>query len=452
MRINRSRGDESSNGGRSAAEQIELIRLDRCRPQGQEVAEVARRHADLSEDPNVRTLIEAGRQADLAVLLERTPALDSCEAEVSRADRAVAEAEAKATAAATDRAEAAHKLKEHDAVLRRSPRFPLLEDVPSWAVMVLLAMIALGEWRLNRAPLEVVGDDAAGTDLLAAVLGVGLVTAAHLAGVGLRRLLDRRVDWGRGISSWHHLSMLTAVLGMVVVAVALHHLREAFFEHVTAVAGHTPLAFVQGFLLWVAVLLSMAHDNPMRGELRRREQDLEHAQVAEDEALATLRRASDDRDDRRAAYRSMIAEMLAQIAMQQRHTARQLSEFAAGVQDGVGEPVRAPSLPEEDQLRVAAWRSWIERHGDPEAPGSAGLPDELRTLLLAGHSAPGARTSPDDIDASPQGHSPARNVRGDNPDKPTSPRIAGVPANGRGHDETSPLPALVLNGDREAEG
>lgn len=375
-RTTRMKGDDASG------ERIEIPRLETCRKNGRDNSDVATQHPLVLDDPNLRGIMAGGVQAGLATILTFLEQLEETSHRLTDAARRHARLHAETTRAARDHAAAIRALEEHRQHLHRANRFPLLPEAPGWLVIVLLGMIALAEWQLNRGPLEVVVDDATGADVLALMVGVGQVTAAHLAGLAWRRLLDRREDWTGRITAIHYLLMLSTMLGMAVSALALHQLREYYLA---GTDGHGPLMALQVFLLWTASLLSLAHDNPMRLEDRRLERVAHDREVRVGKLLDELENASNRYTRARAARRSVLAELVDRVEIQDQHTKRAGYEFLAGVQAAASDPVTA-ELDTQAYVQREAWLTELKEL----AQHREGLSQSLLDLLQGDADVPPA--------------------------------------------------------------
>lgn len=387
----------------TAPEPIVGLDLEQAYELGRRAGEVRAKAADSeaatdgedAEDPGVVHVEAQGEQSVLLTVGERT-------AEV---DRAVAD-ERKAQ---MSKQAASHHL--HDAVeaqvraeqavgvqQERAEQYngSLLEDAPSWLLFVVIGGIAIAEWVLNRAPFNLAGDDQLGTDLLAATVGIGLVAAAHLGGVGLKRTLVP-VNGARR-AALHHQVMVGVLFALVLAVVAIGGMRAAFFAQEGIEVSWAWMMIVQAFLLSVATLLSMAHDAPMRAELSRLEEIRDDANDEVTGALAAYEAACEALDDAAARSRTVRTRAICEVGVQDVHTTRAWAEYAAGLQEAMGRPVgctRPASLP---MPQVAAWKEGLFGGDDSAATDVAEL---IRSWRAQATAALGP-VSIDDADTLPQ--------------------------------------------------
>lgn len=388
-------------------ERIEFTRLEDCGPLGEAVGPIATQHDDLAEDPNAKGLLSGGRQAvstEIAGMLERLLANLTALQDALR-HQELAESTVTARSSGLERARERHGQAERE----HARGSALLPAVPSWLVYPFLALIALGEWQLNRAPLEVAGTDVLGTDILAAVAGAGMVLVVHLIGVGVRRCVDRAVRWKHQPSGWHYLVLLSGILAVLLAVWGLHELRGEYFAGVDQISGHGALAQLQLFLLWTGALLSLDHHNPTLHEFKRSAKLVARRERAFENATKELTKTAQETDKARNNHRQVVHELCERLAINTEHTVRSLEAFASGVQRATEQPhqidaatkVADPFDSDQFPLRHALLREHLAYHGDDPVLSAQirrwlqRLDDQQRRACEeTAHEAPASETGP----------------------------------------------------------
>lgn len=321
-------------------------------------------------DPGAEHVQQQGRQSTLLTIGRCAAEVEPTRATERKAFDGVSHAELELWDAVVEEHEAKREVDEQEQ-RAKTVNLSLVEDAPSWIFGVLIGVIVIGEWVLNRVPLEVAGDSRFETNLLAAALAVGLVAAAHLGGVGVKRALVRANGDDRPAT--HHLVMCGALLALALAAISMSGVRVAYFDSPLHGSDSNPpwlwLLLLQVFLLTVATLLSMAHDTPMRAELSRRQDLLDDAFDRVDAAKVGLKRARAAHVDARFELRTVTVKALTDVQVQAAHTARGLAEFSAGFQAALGRPVRSVKPESGSLTAVAAWEAWLaeaDEDGDGE--------------------------------------------------------------------------------------
>ena len=314
-----------------------------------------------ASDPGAVHVQAQGRQSTLLTIGRLANEVEEARASERKANAAVAQARLELRDAVGEE-HRAQRAVDDQAARAETVNLSLIEDAPAWIFVALIAVIVVGEWVLNRVPLEIAGDNRFETNLLAAALAVGLVAGAHLGGVGIKRALVRANGAARPAA--HHLVMAGVLVALVLAAVAMSGVRVAYFDSPLHDTPIDPpwlwLLLLQVFLLTVATLLSMAHDSPMRLELSRRQDLLEDAQQRVAAAMRDLRRAADGHLQACAKLRAVGQTALTEIEVQHLHTRRGMAEFNAGFQSTLGRPV-VYEEPDCDLLpAVGEWRAWLE--------------------------------------------------------------------------------------------
>lgn len=355
-------------------EHIPLTRLEDCGPLGEAVGPIAAQHDDIADDPNARGLVSVGKQSLSTQMMGMLNGLQDRLTELQSALRNRELAESWVTARTSDLAQARERHKR----LERQQATALLPAVPGWLVYAFLALIAVGEWQLNRGALEPAQVGQHGTDILAAVAGAGMVVVVHLIGVGARRCVDGAVRRKPASSGWHYLALLSGVVAMLLAVWGLHELRAEQFANLGD--AHGALTKLQLFLLWTGALLSLDYHNPanhMVALVRSRERSLERANEK-------LVKAAGTTDKARNAHRLQLHRLIEQLTLDTEQTVRSLEAFASGVQRATERPQRIDAAAhvaqifdaEQPHARETLLREHLDYHPDDPV-----LSQQLRSWL-----------------------------------------------------------------------
>lgn len=334
------------------------------------------------QDPGAVHVQQQGRQSTLLTVGRYAAEVEQARADERKADQSSGHARLALWDAVIQEHEAQRQVDEQQA-RAQTVNLSLVEDAPSWIFVVLIAVIMIGEWVLNRVPLEVAGDRAFETNLLAAALAVGLVAAAHLGGIGVKRSLVRANGDSR--PAVHHLVLCGALLALLLAAISMSGVRVAYFNSPLHEGDLDPpwlwLLLLQAFLLTVATLLSMAHDTPMRAELTRRQDLLDDAIDRVAAAKAALERARARHVDARFELRAVAGKALTEVQVQAAHTQRGLAEFSAGFQAALGRPVPYGQPLDGPMPAIEAWEAWLTEAADAAGEDIDELVRRWRTQL-----------------------------------------------------------------------
>ena len=334
------------------------------------------------QDPGAVHVQQQGRQSTLLTIGRYAAEVEQARAVERKADQSVGHARLELWDAVIQEREEQREVDEQKA-RAKTVNLSLVEDAPSWIFVVLIAVIMIGEWVLNRVPLEVAGDSRFQTDLLAAALAVGLVAAAHLGGIGVKRSLVRANSDSRPATP--HLVLCGALLALALAAISMSGVRVAYFNSPLHEGDLDPpwlwLLLLQAFLLTVATLLSMAHDTPMRAELTRRQDLLDDAIDRVAEAKVALERARARHVDARFELRAIAEKALTEVQVQAAHTRRGLAEFTAGFQTVLGRPVPYGQPLDEPVPAIETWETWLTEAADASGEDVDELVRRWRTEL-----------------------------------------------------------------------
>lgn len=234
----------------------------------------------------------------------------------------------------------------------RRRMLPLL-PFGSGVVFLLLMIIAAAEFVLNRAAFEITGEDSLNIDVLAVAVGVGLVAAAHFLGIALRRIVDRVP--GAALSP---AALLVASVGgaLVIAILSINTLREAFFAESELPVPGGALAWLQVFLLWVAVALSAAHAHPLKENLTRVRSHATAQRKSFEKARSEWAGLFDKHAEAHSRTWAVVAAGAADADIQLAHTERARQAFAQGAKSAL------PLARIEPNRIGKAWHDWLDRN------------------------------------------------------------------------------------------
>lgn len=351
------------------------LTIEECRQLGGESAKVTVAHDDLTHDPIWCGILVQGGQAEQSSLRTSVGPVNVARTALgdARERRRLHEGQLLVQARALVRAGS-----DRDAFRQEMGNAGWFAetDLPTPALLFLFVAIALGEWVFNRAAFVITGEDALSVDVLAATVGVGLVSTAHLAGGAARRLLDDHVRT-RG-------AKLAAGAGAAVVVAAalgvagINVLRSTFFAEDAPEVPSGGMVLLQVFLLLVAVVASMVHANPTAKTQRTLDDAYDDALDAYEEAKDAWLALRASEREAEAALRSRLVEATAMAGIQSLQTARELFAFGDAVQAGVETPVVAPFVSVVRHREIGRWEAWLDGHPfDEDVP----VVEELAALL-----------------------------------------------------------------------
>lgn len=239
-----------------------------------------------------------------------------------------------------------------DEIDERRRMLPLL-PFGSGVVFLILLVIAAAEFVLNRAAFEITGEDSLNIDVLAVAVGVGLVTAAHFLGIALRRLVDRLP--GTALSP---VALLVASVGgsLLIAILAINALREAFFAESELPVPGGALAWLQVFLLWVAVALSAAHANPLRENLTRTRVAATTQRKVFEKTRSEWTGLFNKHAEAHARTWAAVAGAAADADIQAAHTERARQAFAQGANGALD-----PAEPTPNRI-ARSWSQWLDQN------------------------------------------------------------------------------------------
>ncbi|GMU78967.1 MAG: hypothetical protein AMXMBFR46_17600 [Acidimicrobiia bacterium] len=398
---NRNSAPADGNDG----ERIEGIPITRCEEMGKS-NRIAADHPRLGDDPIAAEVEKQGVQSRNLDSAAKSDSVNKALTDHAVKSEAVRLLVPELKAEAREAVLADHSLRTFEAEIEKVTwRLPLLTEGSAVLMWIVLLVIALGEFVLNRFAFEITGEDQMNVDVLAITAGVALVAGAHSGGYALRRLFDR-LDGAKANPVSLVLSSVLLALGLAVFGIG--GLRSAFFAEEGATVPSGWLMGLQAFLLWVAVVMSMAHASPLRNELIRRKEVAADARQRLAEIKGrwlSMRRAELDAE---AACRTVMAQACWSYHVQDLHTDRQSLRYAAGVQETTGKPISAEATLShglDSSLEracgndpiVATWLQWLASH---PAPAPAAVVDELDRLLESIAPLP-AEASDKPVDAAP---------------------------------------------------
>jgi hypothetical protein len=156
----------------------------------------------------------------------------------------------------------------------RAWRFPLQRDLPPWAAIGLLSLIAGAEFALNARAFQSVREVQWLVLLLAALVGIGLVSLAHRVGTNLRDVLDVPLG-SKGRSPAKLVELGTEIPALLLGIVGVATIRSAYFRLVGITIPTLGLVCIQLALGVAAVGITMASRNQAADESRDRRRELE---------------------------------------------------------------------------------------------------------------------------------------------------------------------------------
>lgn len=362
-----------------AGEVISSLSIDDCIELGQRVpTEVVRE--DVRLDPAAQMIMRQGAQAVHLVVQDGMAVVDKRRTE----DTAATERRLAQEGILRQRM---HDLRQREEVIEdfrgvtreHQGRFPLLEDIPVTWLVVVLGFLAFGEYVLNRVAFVTTGESSTNVDIMAIALGIGLVAAAHLGGVAVRRLVDR-FDGVR--LTRVHLVLASIVGSLLLASIAVAGLRSAYFSHEDEDVPTLMLFLLQFFLLWVALGVSMGHYNPNRKELSRLERERQDAQEDLQASCATWATSRSAELAAREALCRDVAVLVQNVRVQQEHTERQIAAFAMGVQETSKRQIDLdPSGETVEPPRITRLAAWVDEQVVP--PVATDLAETLATFLTS---------------------------------------------------------------------
>jgi hypothetical protein len=243
----------------------------------------------------------------------------------------------------------------------RAWRFPLRRDLPPWAAIGLLSLIAGAEFALNARAFQSVREVQWLVLLLAALVGIGLVSLAHRIGTNVRDVLDVPLgSKGRSPAKLVELSVEVPALVLGIVGVAT--IRSAYFRLVGITIPTLGLVCIQMALAVAAVGVTMASRNQAADESRERHRELEQQthernkpRKAELTAQGRLVRAE---QTLRTALQSYVNDYTIQVAEVALGMEQYVRSYATAAGVTVSGALPSPAKP----LLIVQAERWLASH------------------------------------------------------------------------------------------
>lgn len=247
-------------------------------------------------------------------------------------------------------------------------RYPWLVEIPLVIELLVLFVVALGEFALNLSAFKALREQSLSTNVLAATVGFATAAGCYLVALGLRHVLDQPAG-ARGRNPVH-LGLASLAGGVAVAVLSVAAIRSTHLAMLADLADDTgrrvnfwPPLGLQSFLAIVGVGVSLAHINPAMRERNRLEADVETLAEQYDEACTAEQLATCRLESSVAAQRKIFSDVVDDVDINIDEGRKVVLAYHSGLELALGRSLGIlETPPPTEPVRMTDIRHWLSDH------------------------------------------------------------------------------------------